>query len=291
MSVLVCGALHLDVMVDAPHLPARDETVTGSAVTLAFGGKGGNQAVAAARMGAQAHMAGCVGEDDFARQLLAGLDASGVRREQVRRVAGASGMSVAVVETGGAYGAVIVSGANLAQDGRITLPPDCTSLVLQNEIPPEANLEAARRARAAGVRVVLNAAPARAGDEALLALTDILIVNRVEAAQYLEQDGLADPLAAARDLARRGPARVIVTLGEDGLILHEGAPRHLPAPVVRAISSHGAGDAFIGAFAARLDAGDAPATACSFAQKAAALHVATPPDARAAITPAQVAAM
>ncbi|MBW7922433.1 MAG: bifunctional hydroxymethylpyrimidine kinase/phosphomethylpyrimidine kinase [Rubellimicrobium sp.] len=290
MSVLVCGALHLDVMVDAPHLPARDETVTGSAVAYAFGGKGGNQAVAAARMGARVHMAGRVGADGFAQVLLVGLDAAGVDRGQVQAVGGASGMSVAVVEAGGAYGAVIVSAANLAHDGCITLPPGCTSLVLQNEIPPAANRQAATRARAAGVRVILNAAPARVDDRALLALADILVVNRVEAAQYLGQRDLSDPQGAARALATLGPAQVIVTLGEGGLVLHDGTTRHLPAPRVRAVSSHGAGDAFIGALAARLDAGDALPAARAFAQKAAALHVATPPEARATITPAQVAA-
>lgn len=288
MSVLVCGALHLDLLVSAPHLPVLDETVTGSTVTHTFGGKGGNQAVAAARMGARAHMAGRVGDDGFAAELLAGLDAAGVGREQVCAVPGASGMSVAIIESGGAYGAVIVSGANLANDGRITLAPDCTSLILQNEIPAAANLEAAARARTAGVRVILNAAPARPETNALLSLTDLLIVNRVEAVQLLGQTDLPDPLSAASRLAALGPAQVIITLGGEGLILHDVNSRHMAAPDITPVSTHGAGDAFIGALAARLDHGDSLAAACTFAQKAAALHVATLPETRAAITPAQV---
>lgn len=291
MSVFVCGALHLDVMVDAPHLPTPDETVTGSAVAYAFGGKGGNQAVAAARMGARVEMAGRVGSDDFARALLGGLDAAGVGRVQVQEVSGASGMSVAIVETGGTYGAVIVSAANLQNDGRITLPSGCTSLLLQNEIPASANHEAANRARAAGVRVILNAAPARVDDMGLLTLTDLLVVNRVEAAQLLGLDRLDDPLAAAASLVALGPGQVIVTLGGDGLVLFDGKARHSPARRVQVASTHGAGDAFIGALAARLDQDDALFAACSFAQGAAALHVAAPPEARAAITPAQVLAL
>ncbi len=290
MSLLVCGSLHLDVLVQAPHLPAPDETVTGHAVTYAFGGKGGNQAVAAARMGARVAMAGRIGADDFGARLADGLDRAGVDRAQVTVVPGASGMSVAVVEDGGAYGAVIVSGANLALDGEVAVPPGTTSLLLQNEIPEAANVAAATRARAAGARVILNAAPARPLSPALLALTDLLVVNRVEAAQALGQSDLTDPLAAADALRRLGPERLIVTLGGDGLVLAEGdSARHLPARRVAVRSTHGAGDAFIGALAARLDAGDDLAAACAFAQSAAALHVATAPEEREGITPAMVA--
>ena len=290
MSVLVCGSLHLDVLVQAPHLPAQDETVTGRAVTYAFGGKGGNQAVAAARMGAKVAMAGCIGGDDFGERLLSGLDGAGVDRTQVSVVPGPSGMSVAVVEDGGAYGAVIVSAANLAQDGAVAVPRGTSWLLLQSEIPEGANIAAAARARAAGAQVMLNAAPARALPPALLALTDLLIVNRVEAAQALGRHDLPDPLAAARALRGLGPARVIVTLGGDGLVLAEGdGARHLAARKVAVVSTHGAGDAFIGALAARLDAGDDLAAACAFAQAAAALHVATAPEQRHAITAATVA--
>ncbi len=285
MSVLVAGALHWDVVVEAPHLPALDETVTGAGVAYRFGGKGGNQAVAAARFGARAAMAGCVGTDEAGAEILRALDAAGVAREAVRRLEGASGMSVAIMEPAGGYGAVIVSGVNLQLDGAaVTVPGGARVLLLQNEVPEAANLAVARRA--ASAKVVLNAAPARPVDPGLLALLDLLVVNRGEAAAMA---GVDDPEAAAEALRAQGPAAVIVTLGGEGLVAAtaEGAFR-LPAPVITVASTHGAGDAFIGALAAELDRGVPLRAACAFAQAAAALVVATPPEARGALDRAAV---
>jgi ribokinase len=287
MTVFVAGSLHLDVIVDTPHIPREDETVTGHGVTYAFGGKGGNQAVAAARMGAPTAMAGCTGDDAFATTLRAALAMAQVDATQVRTIPGPSGMSVALLQPDGSYGAVIVSAANLALDpAAITLPPDTKLLLLQNEIPEPANIALATRARAAGITVLLNAAPARPANSALLAQTDILVVNRVEAADLLGSD--TDPITAAPRLAALGPRAVILTLGADGLVLHDGATQHLPAHKITPISSHGAGDAFIGALAARLTAAFPLADAARFATAAAALHVSTRPAARTAITPAMV---
>ncbi len=289
MSVLVAGSLHLDVIVATPHLPREDETVTGSEVTYAFGGKGGNQAVAAARMGARCAMAGCVGEDAFAARLRAGLTAAGVDDSRVQSVPGPSGMSVALLQPDGSYGAVIVSAANLRLDpAAVGFPPEARLLLLQNEIPAAANRALAARARAAGMRVILNAAPARAPDPDLLALTDLLVVNRVEAADLLGDPG-PDPGSAAAALAALGPRAVILTLGARGLVLHDGQATAIPAHRVRAVSTHGAGDAFIGALAARLAAGATLSAAARFAAAAGALHVATPPAERATVTPAMVA--
>lgn len=270
--ILVCGSLHLDVLVTAPHLPRLDETVTGEAVRYAFGGKGGNQALAAARCGAKVAMAGRVGTDGFAAPLLQALDAAGIDRAQVQTDPGPSGMSVAIVERTGGYGAVIVSGANLAIDERlIALPPGTTHLMLQNEIPEAVNIAVARRARAAGARIILNAAPARAMPPELLALADLLVVNRVEAAD-LTAPGTR-PAEAAQALAARGPAAVIVTLGAEGLVLWDGAAQYAPARSVPVISTHGAGDAFLGALAAELARGAPLRGAAAFGQAAAALHV------------------
>jgi ribokinase len=292
MSVFVAGSLHLDVIVAAPHLPRLDETVTGQDVAYAFGGKGGNQAVAAARMGAQVAMAGAVGTDAFGDRLLADLARGGVDAGQVARIAGPSGMSVAITEPGGGYGAVIVSAANLAiAADAVTIPADARLLILQNEIPEAVNLALAARARIAGVKVVLNAAPARPMDPALLPLVDLLVVNAVEAADILgTTDAALDPVQAVQALALRGPAAVIVTLGARGLALWDGDAAHVPGHAITPVSSHGAGDAFIGALAARLAAGDALGPACAFAQGAAALHVASPVALRHQITPQSVAA-
>lgn len=285
--ILVAGSLHLDVLVAAPHLPRMDETVTGLGVSYAFGGKGGNQAVACARMGAHSHMAGAVGHDDFAATILHTLDREGVDRAQVARVDGASGMSVAITEPEGGYGAVIVSAANLAFDpARVAFPRGCDMLILQNEVPEAANLFLARRAASAGIRVVLNAAPARVMSDELLSLTNLLIVNKGEAAALTGQDeDSLSPMGAARLLEEQVAGNVLITLGRHGVASVDDI---YPANPVRVISSHGAGDAFTGALAT-LWAQDATMTeAITFAQAAAALHCATPPDQRHSITAARV---
>lgn len=279
--ILVCGALHLDVVVTAPRLPRLDETLAGQGVSYPFGGKGGNQALAAARMGAQVAMAGRVGDDAFAATLLAALDAGGVDRTLVQQGPGPSGMSVAIVDASGGYGAVIVSAANLLLEAdRIEVPPGSTHVLLQNEIPEAVNLSVAAKARAAGAKVILNAAPARAMPDELLALTDLLIVNRVEAGDLVA----GPPEAAAQALAARGPGAVIVTLGAEGLVLWDGDLTLLPAHRVKVVSTHGAGDAFVGALAAEWARGRDLRRAAGFGQAAAALQVSTPPEARGAIT-------
>jgi ribokinase len=283
-EVFVVGALHLDVVVDAPHLPALDETVVGSAVAYRFGGKGGNQAVAAARMGARVAMAGRVGRDRFGGMILAALDEAGVERSGVLEVDGASGMSVAIVDARGDYGAVIVSGVN-REIGDVAVPA-AKVVVLQNEVPEAVNLAVA--AVAGDARVVLNAAPAREISAELMARVDVLVVNRGEAAALA---GVSDPVEAAVALRTQGPGVVIVTLGGDGLVAvsAEGVLR-MAAPEVEVVSTHGAGDAFTGAFAARLARGDELGESLRFAQGAAALTVATEPERRGALTDATVRA-
>lgn len=284
-EVFVVGALHLDVVVDAPHLPALDETVVGSGVAYRFGGKGGNQAVAAARMGAKVAMAGRVGRDRFGGMILAALDEAGVERSGVLEVEGASGMSVAIVDARGEYGAVIVSGVN-REIGEVAVPSSAKVVVLQNEVPEAVNLRVAAAAGAA--RVVLNAAPAREIPERLMARVDVLVVNRGEAVALA---GVADPEAAAVSLRAKGPGVVIVTLGGEGLVAASGAGvERMAAPRVDVVSTHGAGDAFTGALAARLATGDGLMEALRFAQGAAALTVATAPDARGALSVAEVRA-
>ncbi len=286
--VFVAGSLHLDVILNAPRLPRLDETLMGSRVTYAFGGKGGNQALAAARMGAPTTMAGRVGDDAFGQQILDTLDASPIDRSQVLRRPGASGMSAAIVDANGNYGAVVVSAANQQiNPGDIAMPSDTAILVLQNEIPEPVNLTLAEAAHRRGIPVLLNAAPARPMSDRTPALIRYLIVNRIEAR---DMTGTENPNAAAIALNQRGYRTVIVTLGADGLI-HSTAgipatPARLPSPTV--ISTHGAGDAFVGALAARLANGTPMNDALSFAQAAAALHVSTPVAQRADITPQMV---
>lgn len=281
-DVIVCGSLHLDVMVRAPRLPGLDETLAGSAWGQQCGGKGGNQAVMAARMGARTAMLGRVGDDGFGRRLLEHLAGHGVdtRSVAVDPSAG-SGMSVAIVDGKGDYAAVIVSGANLA------IPPESMArqwaelggaaiLVLQNEVPEAVNIAAARAARAAGAKVLLNAAPVRPMDAALLDLVDILVVNRVEAAMLAERpvDDEREARAALSALAAGGRS-VLVTLGAGGLVGQDAAGRvfSIAGLPVQVVSTHGAGDAFIGSLVARLAAGAALEAAAHAANVAAAAHV------------------
>jgi len=284
-DVIVCGSLHLDIRVEAPHLPRIDETAVGRSWAQVCGGKGGNQAVQAARQDARTAMIGRVGADAFGDKLLANLDAAGVERSAVGIDAAAgSGMSVAIVEENGDYGAVIVSGANLV------IPPEeiaaawsrlrgARVLVLQNEVPHAVNVAAAHAARADRAIVILNAAPARECGDDLLDLVDVLVVNRVEA-QMLSGAPVSGRASAHEALPALGAARrsVVVTLGGEGLVAStvQGEVSEIAAIPVVVVSTHGAGDCFVGALASRLAAGEGLFKACRFANAAAARFVSTP---------------
>jgi len=285
-GILVVGALHLDVIVNAPHLPARDETLIGSAVGYRFGGKGGNQALAAARLGGSVAMAGATGTDQFGQMIRDTLAASAVDTAQVQTIDGASGMSVAIVEDRGDYGAVVVSGVNRQIDATRIDARDARICLLQNEIPEAVNLQVAANLPR-DCQLVLNAAPARRVPQPLLDRADLLIVNRVEAAQLLGQDPDAlDANTAAAHLARDMATSVLLTLGAEGVACAQPghAPRRASAYPAKVISTHGAGDCFTGALASQIALAAPLGTAVDFAQAAAALHVATPIDQRNAVT-------
>ena len=279
-TVLVAGSLHYDIVVETSHLPVVDETGVGTGWYPKFGGKGGNQAIAARKAGAKARMIGAVGQDEFGLFLRAQLTLAGVDDRFVRTAATGSGMSVATVLPNGDYAATIVSGANLtisAEDvARDEVWAGVGLLVLQNEMPQGANLAAAMEARRRGTRTVLNAAPYRALSPDLAGLVDILIVNAVEAGMMgtAAVTDLASAAVAAKSLVRRFD-RVIVTAGSHGLaaIDGDGAAVVIAAEKVTAVSSHGAGDAFVGALAASLVAGHDLRAACQHASAAAARHV------------------
>lgn len=281
--VVVLGSLHFDIMVDAADRPRKGETVAGRNWHPKCGGKGGNQAVAAARQGAVVRMVGAVGRDDFGDALLAKLDRAGVDRTGVAILAGAaSGMSVAIFDDDGDYGAVIVSGSNLAitpdQGGEAQLA-DGDILVLQNEIPEIINQVAAASARRLGIRTILNAAPARPFATDLAGLIDILVVNAVEAEMLgggaVTSTGSA--LEAARRLAEQYPA-VVVTAGGDGVAYADGDGReHTVLPLkVTVASTHGAGDTFVGTLACELAGGASILSALEVANRVAAKLVSTP---------------
>ncbi|QTG16669.1 ribokinase (plasmid) [Agrobacterium tumefaciens] len=282
-AVVVFGSLHYDIIVKGPARPRKGETVTGSAWNPACGGKGGNQAVSAAKAGGRSAMIGAVGDDEFGGALLANLFANAVELDHVRVIEGApSGMSVAIFDSEGDYGAVIVSGSNL-QLGKVDVQQAASLfqagniLVLQNEVPDPANVMAASAMKRAGGRVVLNAAPVRDLSPELAGLVDVLVVNAVEAEALAgggEVDTLEDAIAAARVLAKSFPVAV-VTAGGAGVAYatRDGEEATIPAIKIKLVSTHGAGDEFIGVLAAQLLRGEGLNAALSGANQAAAILV------------------
>ncbi len=280
-TVLIVGSLHHDIMVEADHLPRRDETAVGSLWYPKFGGKGGNQAVAAVQAGADCRMLGAVGEDSFGQFLRQTLQAAGVNDAFVATLPDVgSGMSVAILDAAGDYAATIVSGANLRIDAGQLESPDLwhgvNLLVLQNEVSEGLNIAAARAAARRGIPTLLNAAPARELPDDLAACVDLLVVNAVEA-EMMGTDPVRDlpgALAAARHLAERFRT-VIVTAGSQGLAAAErkGRAFALAAEKVQALSSHGAGDVFVGTLGAALARKEPLRAAAEQASRAAARHV------------------
>jgi ribokinase len=281
-DVIVCGSLHLDIVVHTQALPRLDETAVGSAWEQVCGGKGGNQAVQAAKAGAKTAMIGRVGKDGFGDTLLQNLNHAGVDSRMVKTdVVKGSGMSVAVVQHDGNYGAVFVSGSNLEIDPHalsqnLQALGGAKVLVLQNEVPHAVNVAAATAARAAGAKVVFNAAPARPLTSDLNDEVDVLVVNRVEAEMI---SGLAvhDRATAAKSMSALGADKraVIVTLGGNGLVLKDksGPTIEIEALPVTVTSTHGAGDCFVGVLAAALAAGQTLEAACRLANAKAAAYV------------------
>ncbi|MDG4649548.1 PfkB family carbohydrate kinase [Roseibacterium sp. SDUM158017] len=272
-GLLVVGALHWDVVVRAPRLPRVDETLKGQAVDYRFGGKGGNQALAAARAGARTAFAGRVGADDPGRRMRAALVAAGVDVAGLQEGRGASGMSVAITRGDGAYGAVIVSGENLAIDAAaLMVPKGCRMVLAQNEIAAATLGLLPGLAQAAGAEFWLNAAPADDLPEGLLRQVDGLIVNRLEAGDLLGSAALSPGEMVEGLSAMATRATVIVTLGEEGVAhaVPGGDPVIAPARRVEVRSTHGAGDMFAGSLAAAILRGDDVGAAVAFAQERAA---------------------
>lgn len=284
-KIFVAGSLHYDIVVNAPKLPSLDETVMGGPMRFVCGGKGGNQAVAASLHGADVHFGGIVGQDRFGDALIENLRKCGVNCSQVTRSNDAvSGASVAIVDDDGGYGAVVASGANqLISADDFVLPDETELLVMQNEIPERECYGLAKKAQSAGVKVVVNAAPWRTCESELLEIADILVVNRVEASGLLGDkiDSVGQSLSAlrGRPLSR---GCTVITLGDDGVVFAKdgGEPKYVPAFEVPTLSTHGAGDAFVGAMCAELMVGNAIEDALFYASAAAALHVSTPVEDR-----------
>lgn len=276
--IAVLGSANMDLVAYVPVAPARGETVTGEAFRTVAGGKGANQAIAAARAGGAVSMIGAVGDDDFGLRLRAALEGAGVGTGQLRATPGPSGIAQIVVDGEGHNAIVVVPGAN----GTVTAltPQDeevigaAGALLLQLELPLEGVLAGARAARALGVRTVLTPAPAQPLPDELLSLTDLLVPNEHEAAAL---SGERDPRAAARALLDAVP-EVVITLGAAGA-LHAARGREplaVPALPARVVDTTAAGDTFVGALAVALGEGRATADALRWATAASALSVEHP---------------
>jgi ribokinase len=259
--VVVFGSINLDRVTRAPRLPAPGETLIGNDFNSYPGGKGANQALAAARAGAVVRMYGAVGRDIAAEGALSLLRAGGVDVAGVRAVDAPTGCATILVDDAGENAIVVVPGANAEVDAAVVPGPALTPrtvLLLQNEVPLAANVALIERAARSGTRIVLNAAPARAVPAQLLTMIDTLIVNQTEAAlmgPMLGWPPAAIDFAAAAAGAIDG-LEVVVTLGASGAVGVLGCDEiRVAAPRVEVIDTTGAGDAFVGAYAAALEAG------------------------------------
>lgn len=282
--IVVVGSLNMDLVVRSARHPLPGETLLGGDFHTFPGGKGANQAVAAARVGGIVSMVGRVGSDDFGAALLQNLAANGVDAAHVRRDSeAATGVALITVAADGQNTIVVAPGAN----GRL-VPADIAAaaaadlfgagdvLLLQLEIPLAAVARAIAEARRHGTRVVLNPSPAQPLDPALLAQVDVLVPNQSELGLLtgMAVQSIEDVTAAAQALCNKGIQCVIVTLGGDGvLVLDETTASHLPPHAVAVVDTTAAGDAFVGAFAVALGRGSSLVEAARWGNAAGALAV------------------
>ena len=288
--VVVLGSSNTDFVLAGERLPAPGETVLGDRFFRAAGGKGANQAVAAARAGASVTLLGAVGADDLGRQALAGLDDEGIDLTHVRVVADcSSGVALILVDGQGQNLIGVGPGANarVTVDDIAALPdaafPRSAIFVAQLEVPRPAVRAAFERAREAGMRTVFNPAPAHAevADPGWLRLIDVLVANEHEAAELAGLERLDADLGAVEravsKLCAAGCGAVVVTLGARGYAFGDATGvRHAPAYDVVAVDSVAAGDAFVGVLAAALSQGNSLVDAATLANKSAAIAVTRP---------------
>lgn len=285
-DVFVVGSINQDFVLKVQRRPEPGETVTDAELAMYPGGKGANQATAAARLGASVALLGRVGDEVFSKDLIELLQSNGIDTTYVNPVRGVSTGAAFITVTPDGENTIVVSpGAN-----RMLQPSDVTGaagaiqeakvLVAQLEIRVEAVEKAAQVAAEAGCRVLLNLAPVREVPANLLRLTDPLVVNEHEAAYLLKRkvSSVQEAKTAAHKLLDLGPRSAVITMGDAGAVLAESGeiPIHLPAPRVAAVDTTGAGDAFVGALAARLAKGDTLVKSVAYAVKAGAVAVTRP---------------
>jgi ribokinase len=282
-KVVIVGSLNMDLVTRAPRLPRAGETLAGQSFVTVPGGKGANQAVAAARLGASVAMIGCVGDDAYGDQLRTALLAEGIDCQAVTAIASEStGVALIVVDDSSQNAIVIVAGGNghvsaSVVDSFDALLSQAEVIICQLEVPMVTVGHVLKRGRELGKTVILNPAPASGPlPNEWYAWIDYLIPNESEATALtgLSVDSVATADAAATALLASGVSKVIVTLGEQGaLFASQSGSAHFPAPKVKAVDTTAAGDTFVGGFAAALSEGKSEPDAIRFGQIAAALSV------------------
>ncbi|MCY3784012.1 MAG: ribokinase [Chloroflexi bacterium] len=294
--VVVVGSLNLDIVMRLPRIPRPGETVHGGRIGRYPGGKGANQAVAAARAGAAVAMVGAVGRDDAGDALLRSLAAAGVDRADVRRnTDAATGTAMIVVDSSGANAIALAEGANLAvrpeDAARAVTAHDPAVVAVQREVPDAAVRAALSHAPAGAIRV-MNAAPLEPDAILPLDVIDLLVVNEIEASDLLGSPVTSDDAPdAARRLAAGVTRGCVITLGGDGLAAWvDRQALRLHAHPVNVVDTTGAGDAFCGAMAAALALGKPMPTALAWGNAAGALAASRPGAQPSMPTRAEIAA-
>ena len=257
-DILVVGSLNADLVVRTPRFPQPGETISGEDLQVIPGGKGANQAVAAARLGAQVSMLGRVGKDNFGDFLLNNLKSNNVDSQLVQRDDASTGTAIIVVDSNGQNSIVLSAGANgkvSSVDVKNASFSDHKLILLQLEIPTPTVTSAAQRAHENGLRVILNPAPAKQLSDELISLADFIIPNETELSLLTGMDVKDIPSAeqAAQILLSRGTKNVIVTLGGKGALIVTGTQvTRVNTFKVNVVDTTAAGDAFIGGFAIAL---------------------------------------
>lgn len=265
-NILVVGSLNADLVVRAPRFPQPGETITGDDLQIIPGGKGANQAVAAARLGANVSMLGRVGKDSFGDFLLNNLKSNHVDTQLVQRDDSSTGTATIIVDANGQNSIVLSAGANgkvSSVDVNHASFPDFSLLLLQLEIPILTVVSAAKLAKGNGVRILLNPAPAKQLPDELISLADFIIPNETELSLLTHQSVTDIPSIekAAKILLERGAKAVIVTLGSQGALIVTSESEQatlVDAFPVDVVDTTAAGDAFIGGFASVLDSSSLP---------------------------------
>jgi len=280
--ILVVGSLNMDLVVRVKEMPQPGETIFGRDFQMVPGGKGANQAIAAARSGAKVTMIGKVGAEDFGMRLIENLAVDNINTEHISfDDQAATGIAMISLDEGGQNSIIVASGANMqlapedVRDAWASLE-DVDMVVMPLEIPLDCVAEAAKLAKRDGAKVLLNPAPAQSLPEDLLANLDLLIPNETEL-EILSGMPVSDRASAekaAQVLFETGVETIVVTLGADGaLLLQDGRTTHIAAPEVDVVDTTAAGDSFIGGLAAALTKGKSIEDAVAYASCAGALAV------------------